>query len=158
MRSLAVMLFIVLFAVGLVNAQNEIPYRVDSTFKFELDYNFKRKPPPPSDKVTLVDVPHTSNEVLPYVIVKFTVAEPLKNDHRVKVIDNYGRSVLNRKIRDDLKFDIDMGFAEDLKDRIVPHQYNIFFINQEKNTHSRITLEVTEEGDLLLNSELYGKL
>lgn len=138
--------------------QGAVPFRSDSTYDFKLDYNFKTKPEPAHGEVSYTEYYKRSNDILPYVKVTISMLDLRENDFRVKVVNNQGDQVYSRKMRLPLEFNLDLGFAEDIKERLVPHLYNVYFFDKEKNIQSRITIEVTESGDFLLNDKVYGKL
>ena len=48
--------------------------------------------------------------------------------------------------------------ADDLKDKIKPHKYTIYFYTKEKKAISKIQIEVKENGDLLLNDQFHGRI
>lgn len=157
MRVIIILICLFCFS-NILQAQDPIPFREASSYAFELDYNFKTKPPPPKDFISMTDSSPATSEILPYVKVKFNLLTLGDNDYRVKIVSNNGGAVFNKKLKGPIAFDIDMGFAEDIKDRIVPHSYSVYFMDKAKNIHSRITIEVKKDGELLLNQQVYGKL
>ncbi|MBL6445601.1 hypothetical protein JMN32_04730 [Fulvivirga sp. 29W222] len=139
--------------------QDAVPFRSDSTYDFKLNYDFKLKPPAPHGEITYGEYyDQSTNEMLPYVTVNISLLWLGADDYRVKVINNQGVRVYSKKMRLPMDFNVDLGFAEDLKEKLVPYLYNIYFFDKNKNVNSKITLEVTESGDFLLNDEVYGKL
>ncbi|ELR73890.1 hypothetical protein C900_00054 [Fulvivirga imtechensis AK7] len=106
----------------------------------------------------MTDTSPGTTDLLPYVKVKFDLLTLGQNDYRIKVVNGHGGSVFSRKLKGPMAFDIDMGFAEDIKDRIVPHSYSVYFMDKAKNILSQITIEVKKDGELLLNEQVYGKL
>ncbi|UII31334.1 hypothetical protein LVD17_23870 [Fulvivirga ulvae] len=141
-----------------LRAQDIVPFRSDSTYNFELDYNFKTKPAPPHGEISYTEYYDKSSDMLPYVSIKISLLGLSENDFRVKVVNNQGNQVYSRKMKLPMEFDVELGFAEDLKEKLVPHLYYVYFFDKERNLHSRITIEVTETGDFLLNDKIYGKL
>lgn len=138
--------------------QDIVPFRPDTTYNFKLDYDFKTKPPPPQGEISYTEYYDRPNDILPYVSVKIALLNLAENDFRVKVINNQGDQIYSRKMRLPMEFDVNLGFAEDLKEKLVPHLYHVYFFDKDKNLQSRITIEVTETGDFLLNDKVYGKL
>lgn len=153
------LLFLIFLLIsGIATAQINIPFREDSSYRFQLDYNFKSKPLPEKDYVSLRHEKSNGSEVLPYVKLNFDLLKLQENDYRIKVVDNHNRSVLNKRLKEPLSFTIDMGFSDDLKERIVPYSYSVFFLDEAKKIQSKITIEVSEEGILMLNEQVYGTL
>ncbi|MEM6524427.1 MAG: hypothetical protein AAF693_11565 [Bacteroidota bacterium] len=142
-----------------VSAQDPIPYEPKENFRFELDYTFKTRPPPDTDKVSFVEsnTPRGS-QVLPYLKVKFEFSDFDVKYFKYKVQNYSGSIIKTRKIRLPESYVLDMGFSDDLKDRITSHKYSIYFYEKSKKAISKIDIEVAENGDLFLNGEFHGRI
>lgn len=158
MRSTVTLYVLIFFGVIPAFSQDAIPFRDAKTYEFKLNYDFKAKPPASHNEISFVEQGNTSPEYLPYVKVNIKMLSLADQDYRVRVVDGHGQQRLNKKAREDMDVDINMGFAEDLKEDIVPNIYHVYFINKEKEILSKISVKVTSEGDLLLNGQQYGKL
>ena len=66
--------------------------------------------------------------------------------------------IKSRKLKFPDSYVLDMGFSDDVKDRVTPHQYTIYFYNKTKEPISKIAIEVAENGDPLLNGEFHGRI
>jgi hypothetical protein len=139
---------------------------VKSTDEFELtvDYSFKQRSGH-SDSNLRVDY-GTDNlnqkdiggsGPLPYLVVYFKMIKLDDSEVRVRVVNNFGKLVYSGKTVQGEKFKIDMGFTDDMKDRVGAFGYDINFLNQEKKIISRATLLVLEDGTFLVNTEKRGK-
>ena len=155
---LLIILFLILIGLSPdLPAQQTVPFRDTASYEFILDYNFKRKSPPPGDLVSN-NQNRFSHDLLPYVKVKLKVLHLEASDYRVQIITNKGNAVYNKRIKEPMEIILDMGFAEDIKERLIPHLYYVNFLDKEKNVHSTITIEVAENGRFLVNDKLYGQL
>lgn len=154
-----IVLFLLLLLYGFGYGQDLVPFESKENFGFELDYQFKTRPPPNMDKLdfTKTSAPRGS-QTLPYLMIKFDWAELNKNYYRYKVDNSQGQIVRNKKLKFPDSYVLDMGFSDDLKDRVTPHKYSIYFYNKDKERVSRIVIEVAENGDLLLNGEFHGRI
>lgn len=140
-----------------LQAQQIIPFRDEASYKFVLDYNFEAKPPPPKNLISWSENARSSG-LLPYVKIKIQMLNVRKDDHRVKVVNNKGHAVYNKRTKGPMEINFDLGFTEDIIHRLVPHLFYVHFSDKDKNIHSQVVIEVTETGKLLLNEQVYGQL
>ncbi|MEM7107075.1 MAG: hypothetical protein AAF519_02530 [Bacteroidota bacterium] len=140
-------------------SQDKVPYEPKENFGFELDYTFKTRSAPSIDKVSFVEsnAPRGS-QVLPYLKIKFDFSDFEIRYYRLKVYNNVGIVIKNRKIKRPVSYTLDMGFSDDLKDRVTSHKYSIYFYEKSKQPISKIDIEVAENGDLFLNGEFHGRI
>jgi hypothetical protein len=52
---------------------------------------------------------------------------------------------------------LDIGYTDDVKDRLVASQYTITFLGEEKNQISRIVIFIDKDGTFFVNDEIRGK-
>ena len=142
---IVLLLLVIFFHVGY--SQEPVPFEPKDNFGFELDYQFKTKSSTPR-----------VSQTLPYLMVKFDWADLNKDYYRYKVDNNQGQIVRNKKLKFPDSYVLDMGFSDDLKDRVTPYKYSIHFYNKDKKRVSKIVIEVAENGDLLLNGEFHGRI
>ena len=141
-----------------VFAQGPIAYESKENFEFELDYSFKMKPPPERDKVDLGYSTSYTAQPLPYLKLKFGFLNLPKHYFRLRVEDNFGVVRRNKRLRAPGIYVLDMGYSDDVKDRVAPHKYTLFFLSKERDKISKIEVEVEENGNLLLNGEFHGRI
>lgn len=142
--------------------QEEVPYKPAEEIKVELDYKFKQRPS--VDNLT-VDYGETREQherrkvsgPLPYLMVNFTVLSLKEGEVRIRGINNLGNSVITKKAEVGTTFKIDLGYTDDMKDRVSPYEFNIYFLSPEKKNLSRVHLLVLEDGTFLINGEKRGK-
>jgi hypothetical protein len=80
------------------------------------------------------------------------------DEAKVKVIDNLGRTLTSKKIDTTKNVVLDLGFTDDLKDHVSPHEYEILFLSAEKEVLRRILIEFESDGAYLVNREKRGKI
>ena len=141
-----------------IYAQDSIPYESRENFEFELDYSFKIKPPPAGDKVNLGYSKSYTAQPLPYLKLKFGFLNLPNHYFRLRVEDNHGEVKRNKKLKAVETYVLDMGYSDDVKDRVTPHKYTLFFLSKERDKISKIEVEVEENGNLLLNGEFHGRI
>lgn len=148
-----------LLSIGAQLQAQNVPFLMHDDFEFKMDYDFKAKPPPEQGKVNYMERDRqTSTGLLPYVKVNFTFHHVPDQAFRVRVYDGKGDVVTSRKLKkiDELSFDL--GYSDDIKDRVEPHTYYIYLENKEKERLSQIKIFVEESGDFYLNDELFGRI
>lgn len=154
-------LILSIFTFEGIVAQDSLPYENKENYKFELDYNFKSRP---IESVNDVQVGYSrkpagsSSTLLPYVKVFLTFNNLPKDRYKVKIVNNLGNRVYSKKLKPDQKVVLDMGYANDIKDGIGPHRYDIYFENKEKEKLSKIVIDIDSDGHLKVNDQLYGKI
>ncbi len=151
-------LFMSVIAFNASNQIPEVPYLPLESFQYELDYSFKTKPPPDVDYAYQDKVTVYKATPLPYVKMKFLVNEKLQKFYRVKVIDNNNKNIDNKKLKGQESFEVDMGYAVDIKDRISSYQFLILLFDEDKAPANKILVEFSEEGDMFINEKLVGRI
>lgn len=156
MRTYTIILFSVLFSLS--SYSQDIPFTSSDHFEFKLDYDFKTRPAPSNDKVNLVEERSYSSSPLPYVKVSFTFSKLSNEAFRVRVEDNQGNGIKSKKVNKLEVLEFDLGFSDDIKDRVKPHVYFVYIENKEKKRLSMIKIFVEESGNFYLNDNLFGKI
>ena len=155
MRSILLGVFML---TALTTYSQEIPFLALADFEFEMDYDFKSKPPPEKDKVNFTEREVYSASPLPYVKVSFNFVNLPNEAFRVRVINLRGGILKTKKLKNLDILEFDLGFSDDIKDRVEPHAYYIYIENKAKEKLSKIKIFVEEGGDFYLNDELFGKI
>lgn len=143
--------------------QDQIPFKPKEEFEVKLNYAFKSRPAPdhPSfrfDSETKDRDNQNSSSILPYLILNLKVVKASSAEVRLKVVSNQDASVLAKKIKDGFEFPIDIGFTDDVKDRVTAHEYTVYFLDDDKKEQSKIVIFVEADGSFLVNGEIRGKL
>lgn len=139
----------------------EIPYLGEQYFSYELDYSFQKKTTSSSTEIDMVRKQPKILKItpLPYVRVNLVLRDLDNRILKYKIIDNYGKTRGTKKVKIlPIKIEIDMGFGEDIKDRTGPHQFILTLIDDNKNIDSRVVFEFDEEGNMMVNGVLSGKI
>lgn len=155
--------FLLLLFVAIAKAQtSEAPFKPNEEFQLTVDYKFK---PRPTANNSNLNIDYTNDSFqrksvdgpLPYLGINFKMLKLRDNEVRVRVINNANRNVLTRKAKEGEDFKIDLGYTDDMKDRVSPFEYNILFLSPEKAEISRVHLYILEDGTFLVNGEKRGK-
>lgn len=147
----------------ILSIQDEIPLKPKEEFEVKLNYSFKQRSPEErntfryeSDEKNINNQNTTS--MLPYLLLKVTILKASPDEVKLKVVNNLSTKVVSKKVQEGVTFEIDMGFTDDVKDRVTPHEYTIFFHDQKQTRLSKILISVNEDGLFLINNEVRGKL
>ncbi len=150
--------------------QNDVPYKPSEEFKLEMDYNFKQRSSAStsttSSSSSSVDISETVSEhekkmrsggPLPYLIIKLKLLKLGEGEVKVRIMTGNGKLIYNKKADLEALYKIDLGFTDDVKDWVTPHEYNIYLMSAEKKELSRIHLFVQKDGEFFVNNEKRGK-
>ncbi len=140
----------------------DIPYKPENDFELRLSMNFKSRPPA---DVTKIKVEETFGELekrinttpLPYVILFLNVIKAGDEEVRLSVAKG-GKPYLSRKVEPGKEVKLEIGFADDVKDRTSDYEYVVTFLNDRKQPVSRIVILFSEEGDYLVNGVKRGRI
>jgi hypothetical protein len=141
----------------------EVPFRAKDDFQVELKYNFKERPA--KDPYVVNWEAHNAQGreggdkkgLLPYLIVNVKILNPKAEEMRFKCENNLGKSVFNKKISKELSYDVDMGYIDDVKDRVTANIFTVYALTDKKEVLNKIELKVEEDGTFLVNGEKRGR-
>lgn len=149
----------VLFLLTFLFFQDTTPYKPNDEFELKMDYQFKQRALDNTKAVDYSDERPKVTGPLPYLGVELKVVKSNGNETKVRVTNNMNTAAVNRKLKGGLILKLDLGFTDDMKDRVTPHEYIIAFLGDEsKEPLSKIVIFVEENGTLLVNGEKRGKL
>ncbi len=142
----------------------EVPLKADEEFEIKLDYKFKNRNAT-SDNNFKVDFEETvaererknNNSLLPYLTLNIKPLKLSDQEVRLKAVAEGGKTIITRKIAVGEVIRMDLGFTDDLKDYVNPHEYNLYFLSADKKETNRIHLLVKEDGTFLINEKVKGK-
>ncbi len=139
--------------------QNQIPLKAKAEFEIKLDYAFKQRPSVDHNTYQYAE-PKSQNAtgVLPYLILNVKILKASIEEVKYKVSSNRDTNVMSKKLKEGVEFSIDMGFTDDVKDRVTAHEYTIYLLNDKRVEQSKILVFVNEDGTFLINREVRGKL
>lgn len=137
---------------------SDVPFRAKDDFQVELKYNLKDRPA--KDATTVVwdaDPGKKKTGLLPYLIVNIKILNPKAEEIRFRCQNNQGSVLFNKKAEKSLAYEIDMGYIDDVKDRVSPYQYTLYAMSEDKQAINKIELLVMEDGTFMVNGEKRGK-
>jgi hypothetical protein len=76
---------------------------------------------------------------------------------RVRVSNNRDDKALQRKVSVNDDIELDLGFTDDMKDRVTPHEYVLTFLDEAKAPVDKIMINIAEDGSFFVNGERRGK-
>jgi hypothetical protein len=137
----------------------EVPFKLKEEFEVKLDYQFKQRPSADHNTVHLgKDYERRNNaSVLPYLVLNIKLLKLPGEKMRVRVTNNLREKPIFRKVDLTSLLELDLGFTDDMKDRVTAHQYTLTFINQDKTPVEAILINVDEDGSFFVNGEKRGK-
>jgi hypothetical protein len=118
----------------------------------ELKYNFKEKPQR-DNTVAWEAHPNKKLGPLPYLIVNVEILNAKNEEIRFKCENNLGKTLFNRKADKGLDYEIDMGYLDDVKDRITAHTFTLYALTENREALNKVVLMVMEDGTFLVNGE-----
>ena len=151
---------IAIFLFPVCSQDQEVPYLDEKYYSYELDYSFQKKPTISANEVDLTGGQRRSDATpLPYVKIRVSLKD-LDNDLiRYRVVNNFGKVMSSKKIKSSpVSLEIDMGFGEDIKDRTGHYIFTLTLINKNKQVQNKVVFAFEENGNLLINEVLRGKI
>ena len=147
--------------VGIISIflfQDQTPYKANDEFELRLDLQFKQHP----KSETKVELDHrtlpNSGMSAPYLYLHLKVLKVVPEEVRIKVVKSNSQVLLARKFDPNVVIKLDLGFTDDIKDRVTAYHYMVTFLTKEKSELSRIEIFFEEDGTYLVNGEKRGKL
>jgi|APTNR8051073442_1049403.scaffolds.fasta_scaffold00003_267 hypothetical protein len=152
----------VLFSLLLIFQDNP-PFKPSEDFEIKFDLSFKQRSQLDNKTVHLTETEkdkerRTNSTPLPYLILHFKLLKIHPDEEKLKVIKDDKNFVLNKKIKESIELRLDVGFTDDVKDRISGYKHVIQFLSVDKKVLSVIVIEFDDEGNYTVNGELRGKI
>jgi len=142
----------------------EVPLKPSDEFKVELEYKFKNRTAADNAFIDLTETVAerekriTGNTTpLPYLIVHLSFQKLSEKEIRVRCIDNNRKNRISKKADTDKIYSLDLGFTEDMKDRVTAYEFEFFLMDPDRKDMSRVHLIVEEDGTFLINGMKRGK-
>jgi hypothetical protein len=152
-----------LIVLASVLSQDTVPYKAMDEFELKLDFVFKDRQRADPNKVEL-DQSRKEYErsrgsgPLPYLFLDFRVLKQQPTELRVRVIENNDKLVHNKKIDIKTVLKLELGFTDDIKDRVGAYEYTILLLDDDKKPVSRIVVYFEKDGTYLVNGQVRGKI
>jgi len=156
------MKFICLILLFLVQ-EDQTPFKPREEFEIKLDFEFRDRPVRDANSIELNQTQREyerSRAVgpLPYLFLNLRVLKQTPGEVRIRVVENGVRTALNKKIDMNAVLKLDMGYTDDIKDRVKAYEYTVYYLNAEKKPLSKVVIYFDEDGTYFVNSEKRGKL
>lgn len=143
--------------------QDQTPLKPLEEFEVKLNFEFKERPTRDPNKIEL---DQTRKEVersrpsgpLPYLYLNLKVLKQIPDEVRVRIIENGTKVVLNKKFDMNSVLKLDMGFTDDIKDRICAYEYTVYYLTQDKDPLSKVVIFFEADGTYFVNGQKRGKL
>lgn len=139
--------------------QDQTPFKPNEEFELKLDLQFKPRPQADANTIDLErrKLPKAGMPA-PYLFLNLKVLKVIPEELRVKVVKNNTSTLLMRKFDPKLIIKLDLGFTDDIKDRVAAYQYCVTFLSKDKEPLSRIEIFFETDGTYLVNGEKRGRL
>lgn len=142
--------------------QEPVPFKPKDHFEIALDFKFRQRPSRDGNLVklseTVADLEKNNSSLLPYLYINVKVLKLHEEEVKVRVENNKGENLLTRKAEEGMSAKLDLGFTDDIKDRVSSHEYIVYFLTKEKKRLSRIVISFDEDGTYKVNEERRGRL
>jgi hypothetical protein len=140
----------------------DLPFKAREEFEIKLDYQLKQRPPRDINEVQLNDSrrafeQRTQSMMLPYVVLNIKLLKLPGSKMRVRISNNRVEKPAFKKIDLNSMLVMDLGFTDDMKDRVTPHEYTLTFVSEEKVPLEVILIKIDEDGSFFVNGEKRGK-
>ncbi len=144
----------------------DIPFKPMAEFEIQIDYQFKQRANTNTNSNTTIDYVETVAEqekkrygtgIRPYLILNVKLIKLSSVEVKARAVNNIDRTLFNKKVEAGDIIRIDMGFTDDVKDRVGPHEVTIVFLSPDKKETTRILMFVQEDGTFIVNGEVRGK-
>jgi hypothetical protein len=142
----------------------EVPYKPSEEFEIKFDLSFKQRPAPSGSTFNYSETraeyeKRTSTTPIPYLVLKVVLSRINQNEDRLKIYRDHENLVMSRrKLNSGEEFELEIGYLDDVKDRVKGYIHVITFYNEKKKEVSRIVIEFDKDGNYLVNGVRMGKV
>jgi hypothetical protein len=143
--------------------QDQVKIKPSREFEITTKYELKKKPVNENTKIVFVDPAEnlkkereSGTDMLPYLIINLKVKKWNNDVTQVRVVNSSNKVYLKKKVTDDGLYSWEMGYIDDIKDKVTPGKFTVQFIADKKSIE-QINVEVEEDGTFLVNGERRGK-
>jgi hypothetical protein len=140
----------------------EVPVKPKDEFEIKLDYQFKNRPAADLNSVHLDETKQehdrrVSTAPLPFLTLNIKMLKLSADEVKMRITNNLTARVAVRKVEEGTIVPLQIGFTDDVKDRVTAHQYTLTLLSPKKAETSRIEILIEEDGTFLVNGEKRGK-
>lgn len=140
----------------------EVPLKPMEEFEVKLDYDFRQRPVADRNTVYLgtplrnSDVRRSAG-VLPYLVLDIRLLHLVEEKMRMQVSTNLNPRHMSKKVDVNEVVSLDLGFTDDMVDRVTAHEYTLIFLNSDRTPVDKILISVEGDGSFVVNGEKRGK-
>lgn len=144
--------------------QEDIPFKPKDEFEVNLNFEFRQRPQADISKVEFNETQreHTrrsSTGPLPYLRLNLSVLKVGEGEFRLRVIKNTDTHATSaRKLEQGMQVKLDLGYTDDIKDRISAYEYIAYFLSDDKKPLTRVVIYFDKDGTYYVNGEKRGRL
>ena len=136
----------------------DVPLKPKEEFEVKLNYDFKQRPMTDHNTVHVgTSIKTSSTAVLPYLVLNIQLLQLAEEKMRMQVSTNLDARAMSKKVNVKDVVTLDLGFTDDMVDRVTAHQYTVTFLDSERNAVDKILISVEEDGSFFVNGEKRGK-
>ena len=151
--------FLILFVCSAIQ---DLPFKPKEEFEIKLDYQFKSRPAAETNKVHLDESRkdrerRSSTAMLPFLTLNLKMLKLAEGEVKVKISNNLTTRIVTRKVVNGTIIPLEIGFTDDVKDRVAAHHYVITVVTSEKAETNKIEIMIDEDGTFHVNGEKRGK-
>lgn len=139
--------------------QDSIPYKPSDEFEVRLNYQFKQRPAASTNEFKFDDSSDNkrSSSPLPYLTIDLEILKTSAEEERIRGLRGDTQIFNKRGVKSGMQVEIEMGYTDDMKDRVTPHEYTFIISRKDKVEIYRIVIFIGEDGAFLVNGEKRGQ-
>ncbi len=139
--------------------QEVVPYKPSDEFEVLIDYKFQERPPSDPTKEYQITIDEKSRRTgpLPYLKLQLKFLKLSRDEVKVKIVNSRGEMVYSRKASEGTVITLDVGYTDDVKDGVAPHEFTALLYSDARKATSRIHFDIMEDGTFMVNEEKKGK-
>ncbi|HCW06922.1 MAG TPA: hypothetical protein DGG95_06115 [Cytophagales bacterium] len=73
------------------------------------------------------------------------------------VVDSNGKTILKKDVASISSLSFEMGFVDDLQNKVTPYENTVYFLSKDKSKLRRIVFTVQDDGTFMVNGNWRGK-
>jgi hypothetical protein len=145
------------------SAQDSVPFKANTEFEVKLEFIFKHRPSPDNNSVSLDEtrkeyLKKRQTGPLPYLFLNVNILTLAEGESRVRVVNNLDRTMVNKPADKARTLRLELGYTDDIKDRVAAYEYVVYLVSADKKNLSRIVILFEEDGTYFVNGEKRGKI
>jgi hypothetical protein len=140
----------------------DLPLKPKDEFEIKLDYQFKNRPGEDLNSVHLDETRkehdrRVSSALLPFLTLNIKMLKLSQDEVKLRITNNLTNRTTVKKVQAGTIVPLEVGFTDDVKDRVTPHHYFLTLVSPKKTETSKIEILIEEDGTFFVNGEKRGK-